>query len=114
MPTDWSHTALCSFFTNFVFKSKEPKAGLGWLNDFEILWDGKSDGALTHAVAACSLSTLGNRSHSPTLRQAARVSYGKSLSKLQKSLSEKATEDTTLGAIFCLNLYEVRFPDESF
>jgi hypothetical protein len=111
LSTDWKHTAICSFFADYVFKSKDPKAGPGWLDDFEMLWDGKSDEALTHAVTACSLSTFGNRAHSPTLREAARVSYGKSLSTLQKSLSEKATEDTTLGAVFRLNLYEVCSPE---
>jgi hypothetical protein len=111
MQIDWSHAAHCSFFTNYVFKSKDPRAGPGWLDDLGMLWDGKSDDALTHAVTACSLSAFGNRAHSPTLREAARVSYGKSLSTLQKSLSEKAAEDTTLGAVFCLNLYEVSCPD---
>ena len=107
--TNWTDSALCRFFSDYVIEANEVKVSPGYLNHLQKLYGEETDDIITHAVSAVSLASFSNQVRSEDLLIAGRKQYGKALLLVKRALSnpKQITEDGTLAGVFFLNMYEV-------
>ena len=111
MPPDWHGQAVCMFFYDFVVTSSDARTDVGYLQILPDLWNKDfNTPACQEAVSAAALMYLAHRSSLENLVFQARHHYGTTLRLIAGALGsqEELKKDSTLAAVLCAGLYEVR------
>jgi hypothetical protein len=61
MSTNWTDSALCRFFSDYVVEANEVKVSPGYLNHLQKLYGEGTDDIITHAVSVVSLASFSNQ-----------------------------------------------------